>query len=120
MPSWPASLPQRPSYPGYGEAPQSQVLKSDMDAGPPKRRRRFTAGTRTLSVQYDLTEQQVEDFKSFFYGELAAGALPFEWTDPRTGEPVSAIAGDGSPPYQIQPLSGGDWWRLSISIEVQP
>lgn len=116
MPTWPSILPE-PNPGGYQETPQSQVLRSDMDAGPPKARRRFTAGTRTVPVQYTLDEEQASAFEAFFYGEISAGAMPFDWTHPRTEEQVVARV---VPPYQIAPVNGGLWWLLSLTIEIQP
>lgn len=117
MPTWPVSLPEvRPG--GYQETPQNQVLRSEMETGPAKTRRRFTAGTRTIPVQYQLTDAELAVFEAFFDDEIAAGALSFSWPHPRTGQTVTAKI--LPPGYQIDPVGGGLWWLLSLTIEVQP
>lgn len=116
MPTWPAEMPTvRPG--GYQEQPQSQILRSDMETGPPKTRRRFTAGIRPVTAQYVVDDAQLQTFEVFFENEIAAGALSFAWTHPRTENQVSAKI---VPPYQVEPVNGGLWWLLSLTIEIQP
>lgn len=119
MPTWPSTLPQSPQISGYSEQPQSQVLRSQMDAGPAKSRRRFTAAATDVPVQYLLSQAQVATFQDWFENDLAGGALPFDWPPGRTRAAVSAqIVGD--PPYTLEPMGSGQWWRLAMQLEVQP
>lgn len=123
MATWPASLPTMPIAGGYGEKPQSQVLRSDMDAGPVKTRRRFTAGTRELAYSHRVTLAQADTFEDFFYNDIAAGALPFDIEQPRTGQTVSVLikTGKGQPPYELTPAETGVCqYILSMTLEVQP
>lgn len=120
MPTWPADLPQKPLIDGYSESPQSQVLRSSMDAGPPKTRRRFTAATRAIPVNFTLSNAQLATFESFFEADIQGGSLPFDMPHPRTGATVSMLVA-GDPPYQLTPVgSGNEYWRLSMKLEVQP
>lgn len=118
MAVWPASLPQCTMAPSYSEAPQSQVHRSQMDAGPAKVRRRFTAGTTDIGWANLLDSTQVDTFLAFFEGDIAAGAMPFDMPHPRTGQMVSVMI-KGSPPYELS-SEGGAYYRLSLSLEVQP
>lgn len=119
MPTWPTELPQSPDLQGYSERPKSQVLRTSMDAGPAKTRRRFSAATREIPVRFMLTRAQAELFEQWFETDLQAGSLPFDVPQPRTGAVVSVlIAGD--PPYQLNPMGSGMWWSLSCTFEVQP
>ena len=82
-PVWPASLPQfvdRPHTEGMPDA----LLRTPMDAGPAKTRRRFTAGIKPVKAQMDLTAAQAATFETFFDVTLKAGALAFDWVLPRT------------------------------------
>lgn len=114
MATWPASLPQTPQLSGYSETPQSQTLRSSMDAGPAKVRRRFTAASRDIPVQYILSTTQRETFENWFDADIAAGALAFDW--PHDGATVEARIRDG---YSLTPLGRGRW-QLSMDIEVLP
>lgn len=120
MPTWPTDLPRLPLADGYSETPQSQVLRSSVDAGPSKTRRRFTAATREIPVNFTLTTAQADTFEAWFDADIQGGSLPFDMTHPRTGATVSMlIAGD--PPYQLTPIgTGREYWRLSMQLEVQP
>lgn len=116
MPSWPSQLPQRPIADGYNESLQSQVIRTQMDAGPAKSRRRFTAAARMVTARYVLTTSQVAAFEAWFVSDIGAGALAFDWPH-RSGTISARITGD--PPYRLSPL-GGELWRLDMTLEVLP
>lgn len=120
MPAWPESLPQCVLLEGYRERPSSGVLSSEMDVGPAKTRRRSTATTTRLPVMVTLSNEQLGIFEDWFNQDVAGGALPFDWERPRTHQIVQArIVGD--PPYELRPLaSGSEYWRLSMTLEIQP
>lgn len=123
MPTWPASLPDCPLAGNYSEQPQSQVLSSEMDAGPTKTRRRFTAGTTALAFDRNMTHAQLATFEEFFDNDIAAGALPFDIAHPRTKQVVSVLirTNKDSPPYELTPVgSGATHYRISMILEVQP
>jgi len=87
---WPASLPQRfLQEPGATEQPPDVVIESTMDAGPPKARRRFTAGFRLVGGSVALTRDQRAILDDFFMNTLEGGALPFDWIHPITTAPAT-------------------------------
>jgi hypothetical protein len=83
--------------------PQDNVIRTTMDAGPKKVRRRYTAGTKTFSGKQILNAEMFETFKVFYHTVLADGVLRFNFTDPMTLEtaefrfsaPYTAAAADG-------------------------
>ena len=115
MSVWPSGLP--PISPdGYNESPPNNVIRSEMDGGPPKIRPRSTAGVRPISMTMHMTDVQVEVLDSFFVTTLMSGSIPFEWTHPRTGSPIIAQF-SGPPKYTPDgPLE----FNVSFSIEVLP
>lgn len=88
-PVWPVSLPQSPLVEGYSGEEQSAVLRTEMDAGEAKSRRRFSATPDKLNCSFSLTEAQFTTFKTFFNGSLLRGSLPFDWLHPESGAAVS-------------------------------
>jgi hypothetical protein len=87
---WPASLPQRfLQDPGTSEQPPDVILESQMDAGPPKARRRFTAGFRMVGGSLALTHVQRATLDDFFMNTVQGGALPFDWIHPITSAPAT-------------------------------
>ena len=74
MSDWPAApFPQVPLVEGYDEAAPSTTVRTKMDAGPPKVRRRYTAGVRNFGIMLDLTLAQVETLDAFYVTTLHGG-----------------------------------------------
>jgi hypothetical protein len=117
MPAWPASLPQLVAVAGYQESPPELALRSQMDAGPAKLRRRFTAGVRPLAVRLDLDAAQVETLDTFYVTTLAGGALRFDWVDPRNQG--AAELRFVRPPV-FRPTESDVAWTALIELEIMP
>lgn len=113
---YPAGLPQVLADRDYREQPPDTALRTEMDQGPAKVRRRFTAGVRPVTGRLDLSEAQVEILDGFYVTDLAGGTLRFDWVNSR-----NRVAGElrfvGPPVYT--PL-GGDRWRADLSLEIMP
>lgn len=62
----------------------SSLIRSGMELGPDKvRRRGTTPKTRTLSLAWDdITGDEVDDWEDFYHNTLEDGTLTFEFTDP--------------------------------------
>jgi len=116
MATWPTSLPDYPLIDGYAEKPQDQTIRTQMEAGPDKVRRRFTAGVREFSVKWTLTTAQVSTLDTFFHSTLDGGALQFDMTHPRTGASTSfRFVG----PYELASADKG-LYDITATIEVLP
>ncbi|MDH3997701.1 MAG: hypothetical protein OET90_02575 [Desulfuromonadales bacterium] len=115
---WPVTLPQKPLRRGFSESAPKQLLRTQMDVGPAKIRRRFTAAVRPFAIILKLTSAQVQIFDDFYNEDCAAGSLPFSWTHPRTGAAATfRFAGDEPPSYVP---GGGDWWTITFNLELMP
>jgi hypothetical protein len=121
MPTWPSSLPDAPLQQGYQEQVPNTLVRTEMDKGPAKVRRRSTAGTRAFTVNLLLTEAQVVTLDSFIDQDLDGGALRFDWTHPRTGAAVQfrlvPIGNDGLVSYQAVT---GNRYRVQMRLEILP
>jgi hypothetical protein len=115
--AWPAALPQRVLASDYEEQQPETLLRTQMDAGPAKVRRRFTAAPRPLWVMLRMTSAQVELFEAFVREDLQDGALPFGWVHPRTQEPAMLRL---TAPYVLAPQGRGLRWRVLLQLEVLP
>ena len=82
---WPAGLPQRPMVGGYQERFSETVLRTAMDAGAAKTRRRFTSAPRQFELTFRVTALQADLLQTFFETTTAGGSLPFSWVNPRDG-----------------------------------
>ncbi|HET6805328.1 MAG TPA: hypothetical protein VFH59_07815 [Frateuria sp.] len=115
--TWPASLPPPQANSGAAYQPASNVVRSNMDAGVAKVRRRFTAVVTPFNCSLKLTQAQYETLIDFYENTLQ-DALPFDWTDFRTGQAAS---------YRfIQRPSGAfldrsiNRWKVSLQLERLP
>lgn len=115
-PVWPVSLPQDPLIDGYDERAPDVLARTEMDAGPDKVRRRFTAGVRPMRLTVALTRTQVQTLDDFHVTTLQGGALPFDWTHPRT---LATVAFRFTEPPSYKPQSQTDW-LAALALEILP
>lgn len=116
MPTWPGTLPQDPEIDGLVEQPPDTILRTQMDAGPAKVRRRFTAGVRPFRMKMLLTKTQVADLETFFVTTLKYGSESFDWHNPRT-QASEEFRFVGPPAYN---MLGPDTWMASFTVEQLP
>lgn len=115
MATWPATLPSSPLADGFNEQPPNLAIRTDMDAGPAKVRRRFTAGVRPMTVMFLLTKAQVATLDEFYTSTLSGGTIRFDWTHPRTGSAVE-FRFTAPPEYRAD----SDLWQVTMSLEIMP
>lgn len=123
MPDWPSSLPS-PGMP-LADARQPAVLRSSMDAGPPKQRRRFTAAIRHVDTVLLLTGSDRRTLDDFFIDDLAEGALAFDWTDPASDATDPTVSMRFRAPIEWDLAAGDDdpdarLWRGRLQLEILP
>lgn len=83
---WPEILPKTLLMDGLSVKRESSVIRTKMDSGPKKARRRYTASTKTYSGSMILNEEQRYALDEFYHTALADGVLRFFFTDPQTLE----------------------------------
>ena len=116
MASWPVTLPQYVLREGLGETLPDTALRTEMDAGPAKLRRRTSAAVRPISAAVNLSTSQAADLETFYVDTLEGGTLPFDMADPRTGTTYSFRF---TAPPALYPL-GATLWRASLALERLP
>ena len=115
MAAWPSTLPQASLLEGALETVQDATIRTEMDVGPAKRRRRYTAVVRRFSVPLILTVDQVATLETFYDSTLSGGVDAFDWLHPRTGASVSLAFVSR---YQLQPIGAG-YYRALLELELQ-
>ena len=118
MPIWPLSLPQKPRQSGYSESEKSGSLRTKMDKGPDKVRRRFTNSIIPFTLQITATFAQVASFSTFYRQDCNFGATTFTWVHPRTDE-AATYRFIGEPVYTPFSL-GGLYWNINFKTEIMP
>ena len=83
---WPVGLPDGLLMEGLSIEPQNIVIRTSMDAGPVKARRRYTARTIKYSGMQRFDRAEFVVFEQFYHTVLADGVLRFNYADPVTLE----------------------------------
>lgn len=117
MAAWPGTLPQQVSWVNYEGSPRDGRVRTNMDAGPPKMRRRYTAGIKTIKCgQEALTKTQISTLTTFYETTLSMGTLAFDWVDPITQAAASLR-------FAEKPVwhgAGSDAFNVTYSLEILP
>lgn len=116
MAVWPTTLPTRPDRSSYQEIVPNTVIRTAMDAGPPKMRQRYTAGIRGFDLSFMMTKAQVATLDAFYITTLVGGSLSFTWVHPRT-EAAATFRFVEPPQYQAM---SGSLYRVTAKMEILP
>jgi len=111
-PTWPNTLPEWPVNNRFSIDPQELTVRSSMDTGPAKVRRRFTAAVYTIKAQYILTSDQWATLLTF-YEDYPSTA--FTYKRPDTGDNVDARFVK-APSVSVDANS----YRVTVELEVLP
>ncbi len=111
--NWPDTLPQVFIQSGYQETLPEVAIRTQMDAGPAKVRRRFTVQVVPIKGQMRLTSAQKSYLETFFNVTLAGGSLAF--TFPHDGSVILRF----TKPPAISP-AGGLNYVADMDLEQLP
>lgn len=114
--TWPATLPSGPLLDQYEEQPPDLTIRTEMEAGPDKVRRRMTDSVRPMKCRFSMTSAQVTILDGFFVTTLSGGASRFNWTHPRTGS-SDEFRFRKRPAYRPE---GGGYWEVEVELEKMP
>jgi hypothetical protein len=118
MPAWPASLPQYVLQQGYNEQLSDNLVETQMDAGPGKTRRRFTATVKQFGVTLEMDATQAATFEAFYETTLKQGSIPFDWVHPRTRAALTFKFKKPAPRVSVR--GGGGVVQYSFMLETLP
>lgn len=116
--TWPATLPSRLQIDGFELTLPGGAIRTQMENGPAKQRRRFTGAPQPVSGSVMLTGAQVGIFRDFYVNTLGMGAAAFDWVDPITRTAVEMRFKADSPPKIVN--LGGDTYMASLNLEIMP
>lgn len=116
---WPVTLPQCVQIDGFSEGFGYNVIRTPMDQGPAKMRRR-SARAQPLSVSFKLDNTQLSTLESFVNDTIKYVAR-FYFPHPRTGAEVEVriVPGADGEFYKIGHINGSIW-SVSMNLEVMP
>lgn len=119
---WPPGLPQAPQLGSFTKRLPKLTIRSSVDAGLDKVRRRFTTAPVLHDMSLKLTRTQVAIFRTFFLETTKGGALPFTWKDAETGDPCDFRFVDEPKLRALAPRqSGSEYWETEVfTLEQLP
>lgn len=121
MATWPTSLPQS-VFMDFVATRQSGMIRTSMDDGPAKQRKRFSAVSKMFKCNMILNGTQYSTFESFFESDLDFGATSFTWINPITDASATLRFTDVFTPSQLTPDAdpAARLYQISMPLEVLP
>ena len=115
MATWPSTLPA-PSPGAYQEVFPNNTIRSDMEVGPAKVRKRATSAPTKYKMSFEMDNTDINTLETFYRTTINEGADTFEMDDPRNGttETFRMIG-----PPEISALSP-IYYRANINMEKLP
>ena len=113
---WPDKLPL-PSTEGYGIAPGEAILRTEMEAGPARQRRRFTQVPSRIAVRWLMRAEQFALFEAWYRYTAEEGGAWFE---------IDLLGGLGLVPqealftrqFEARPYRGR-LWEVVSELEIR-
>jgi hypothetical protein len=113
MAAWPAILPQG-FLRGFSVKPQDSVLRTQMDVGPDKLRRRVTYSGLDVTGEIICSQAQVEALELFYLETTRSGTTYFTMATPHTDRTYEARFSE--PPEVV--WRGGNVYQCAIKLEM--
>jgi len=121
MAVWPGTLPQD-VFVGATRGQQTGFVRSEMDTGPPKMRKKFTAVVINIQSRMVFTGAQLVVFWDFYNITLDQGVLTFDWKDP-LDDSSKSLRFVASPDFALvsgHSTSADAMWEGVLFMEVLP
>jgi len=109
---WPDTLPLTLRMDGLSAKRNSNVIRTTMDAGPKKARRRYTASSKEFTGSMLLDASLFFELEQFYSVTLADGVLRFNFTDPQTLETAEFRFSDD---YTVNSVDG----KFEVSMQLE-
>jgi len=102
----------------YEYTSDTNVIRTELDAGPARQRRRFTSVPTKIKASFNYSLAQMRIFENFFHFTLSDGASWFN---------LNVVNGSGqnlsearfTKPYTAKAVANGQSWNVSAEIEIK-
>lgn len=115
MPAWPSTLPA-PNRDGYTLNPAPAFIRTNMDGGKARQRKRFTSVPTSIPLQWLFTQQQLAIFEAWWKYQINLGTSTFT---------MQLYNGKGYNNYNVRfikeysaPVARGIYFYVSAQVEV--
>ena len=117
---WPPTLPDRFLAGGFNMASANTALRTEMDTGVAKTRRRYSVSifnvTGRIVVRENDTLTEMSTLMEFWDSTLGQGAKWFEWTHPANPNETKEFRFLKQPNYRF---IDADQWSVDLSLEMR-
>ncbi|CAB4122137.1 hypothetical protein UFOVP26_90 [uncultured Caudovirales phage] len=114
--TFPSTLPGVLSN-SYGFKPQSAIVRTEVDAGYARVRRRFNQAPTEIDVKWNFTQTQLGIFEKFFENDLYDGASWF-YINLFNGTGQSTYTARFKTPYSASTIAREFMWEVTATLEV--
>lgn len=114
--TWPPTLPL-PTVDGFGVQPGDAILRTDMEAGLARQRRRFTAVPSIISVRWLMTRNQFAVFEAWYKFYAKEGAAFFD-IDLLGGVGITTHNARFTQQFDAR-LLNGRLWTVTSQLEIR-
>lgn len=114
MSAWPGTLPTFKYLRDFKETPPDNLIRTQMDSGADKIRRRTTANPREVKGSLRLTKTEVAALDTFYMTTLVSGSLSFTHNHPRT-DASETWRFTKRPEYNHRT---GDFYLVPLELEI--
>lgn len=115
---YPSQLPT-PLREGYGMSTVSPLMRTDMDSGRARQRRRFTSVPTIVSASWLMSNGQAALFESWFQHVAMDGAAWFQCPLQTPGGGIAHYDARFVDMYSGPELVGLSSWRFTAEIEIR-
>lgn len=114
--TWPTeTIPYKFQRQGYNETSKPNKIRTSMEAGEDKVRRRYTSAINNLSGSIWMNLDQMNLFKSFYNIDLSGGVEAFNFPIPSSETEETAITRIIGEPTYVN--IGGRNWVVGLQME---
>ena len=120
MPTWPITLPN-PESSGYNLQPVDQVMRTEMEMGSPRVRRRTAASNDRVTLNWQMTDAQLNILRSWFNDSatgISGGSAWFTISLPVGGSSLYSTV-EARFVGVFQSAREDTLWRVSATLETR-
>jgi len=118
MATWPTTLPH-PQASGYAIQASDCTIRTDMESGAARVRRRSTDAPDKVTLRWLLTEAQMVIFRAFYESDFLSGAA-WVFVPIKDGRTAGMVEKECRPtsPFKAD-YTGRDLWLVEMPVEVR-
>lgn len=117
MPSWPVTLPA-PLLAGYVISPTDESVRTDMDVGYARARRRTVQVKDSVTAVWTLSDADFASFRTWFEDGVNGGAGGSGWFSMAWDNGMGATSARFIGTFKAERLDG-PFWRVTATLEYR-